>query len=97
MITGFDNQYLAYVYEFNIYLEDFQSGETTQLTFDGSEDIINGTFDWAYEEEFGKRDGFSWSPDAKQIAFWQLDAMRNCYPCSIQRWEKSLRQQKSGW
>ncbi|MGB0524680.1 MAG: DPP IV N-terminal domain-containing protein [Flammeovirgaceae bacterium] len=69
-----NNQYVAYVHKFNLYQEDFQSGTVTQLTFDGSRTIINGTFDWAYEEEFGKRDGFAWSPDAAHIAFWQLDA-----------------------
>jgi dipeptidyl-peptidase-4 len=36
--------------------------------------LINGTFDWAYEEEFACRDGFQWSPDSKRIAFWQIDA-----------------------
>lgn len=69
-----DNQFVAYVQKFNIYKEDFKTGKVTQLTYDGNGDIINGTFDWVYEEEFGKRDGFSWSPDAKNIAFWQLDA-----------------------
>jgi len=36
--------------------------------------LINGTFDWAYEEEFACRDGFQWSPDGERIAFWQIDA-----------------------
>jgi dipeptidyl-peptidase 4 len=52
-----DNKYIAYVQDFNIYKEDFSTGKITQLTFDGTGEIINGTFDWAYEEEFGKRDG----------------------------------------
>ncbi len=69
-----DNQFVAYVHHFNIYKEDFQTGELTQLTEDGTGDIINGTFDWVYEEEFGMRDGFMWSPDASKIAFWQLNA-----------------------
>lgn len=69
-----DNSFVAYVSEFNVYKEDFKSGEVTQLTEDGDGDIINGTFDWVYEEEFGARDGFDWSPDAKKIAYWQLDA-----------------------
>ena len=59
---------------FNLYREDYSTGRTTQLTFDGSQDIINGTFDWVYEEEFGCRDGFRWSPDGQYISFWQLDA-----------------------
>ena len=53
---------------------DFETGKIEQLTFDGNGDIINGTFDWVYEEEFGCRDGFRWSGNAKNIAFWQLDA-----------------------
>ena len=69
-----DNQYVAYVQGFNIYREDFSTAQVTQLTEDGDGEIINGTFDWVYEEEFGQRDGFSWSPDGRQIAFWQLDA-----------------------
>ena len=69
-----DNEFVAYVQNFNIYKENFENGEITQLTSDGTGDIINGTFDWVYEEEFGMRDGFMWSPDASKIAFWQLDA-----------------------
>ncbi|MDN3594148.1 S9 family peptidase [Zunongwangia endophytica] len=69
-----DNQFVAYVQDFNIYKENFKTGAITQLTKDGTGDIINGTFDWVYEEEFGMRDGFMWSPDATKIAFWQLDA-----------------------
>ncbi|NOQ92940.1 MAG: prolyl oligopeptidase family serine peptidase [Flavobacteriaceae bacterium] len=71
-----DNKYVAYVQGFNIYKEDFSTGEIQQLTFDGNGGVINGTFDWVYEEEFGKRDGFSWSPNAEHIAFWQLDASK---------------------
>ncbi|MDR8393365.1 S9 family peptidase [Aliifodinibius sp. S!AR15-10] len=65
---------VAYVREHNIYVEHLASGRITQLTHDGSEDIINGTFDWAYEEEFQIRDGFRWSPDGRSIAYWRLDA-----------------------
>jgi dipeptidyl-peptidase-4 len=64
----------AFVSGHNIYIQDLNSGEVTQLTFDGNEDIINGTFDWVYEEELSCRDGFRWSEDGKYIAFWQLDA-----------------------
>ncbi|MFC3879129.1 DPP IV N-terminal domain-containing protein [Algoriphagus namhaensis] len=69
-----DNTFVAYVHKFNLFRENFATGEIKQLTTDGTDKIINGTFDWAYEEEFGKRDGFSWSPDGKLIAYWQIDA-----------------------
>ncbi|MDT8435881.1 MAG: S9 family peptidase [Gemmatimonadota bacterium] len=65
---------VAYRREFDLYVEDLRSGEVTRLTDDGSRTIINGTFDWVYEEEFDARDGFRWSPDGRWIAFWQLDA-----------------------
>ncbi|MDR2040181.1 MAG: S9 family peptidase [Bacteroidales bacterium] len=68
-----DGNYVAYVSRNNIYVEDISSQKITQLTFDGSDAIINGTFDWMYEEEFSCRDGFRWSPDGKSIAYWQSD------------------------
>jgi dipeptidyl-peptidase-4 len=71
-----DNKFVFYVHEFNIYKENFNTNEITQLTKDGNGDIINGTFDWVYEEEFGKRDGFSLNPADKYLAFWQLDASK---------------------
>ena len=64
---------VAYVSKNNVYVEDLATSKITQLTHDGSETIVNGTFDWVYEEEFNCRDGFRWSPDGKHIAFWQSD------------------------
>ncbi|HOA39654.1 MAG TPA: DPP IV N-terminal domain-containing protein, partial [Flavihumibacter sp.] len=69
-----DGLKVAYVSDYNIYVEDLASGVITQLTKDGSRQHINGTFDWAYEEEFFCRDGFRWSPDSRNIAFWQINA-----------------------
>jgi dipeptidyl-peptidase-4 len=69
-----DGTKAAYSSEHNLYVEDLASGVITPLTSDGAFRIINGTFDWAYEEEFSCRDGFRWSPDSKSIAYWQIDA-----------------------
>jgi dipeptidyl-peptidase-4 len=71
-----DGNKVAYVSGHNIYVEDIASQEIKQLTKDGTERLINGTFDWAYEEEFDCRDGFRWSPDSKHIAYWQIDAKK---------------------
>jgi Dipeptidyl aminopeptidases/acylaminoacyl-peptidases len=68
-----DGSKVAYVSEYNLYVEDLASGDMKQLTQDGNRKFINGTFDWVYEEEFFCRDGFRWSPNSKQIAFWQID------------------------
>jgi dipeptidyl-peptidase 4 len=71
-----DGKKAAYVSEHNLYVEDVVSGATKRLTNDGTRKLINGTFDWVYEEEFGCRDGFRWSPDGNKIAFWQVNATK---------------------
>lgn len=69
-----DGNKAAYVSGHNLYIEELGSGTIIPLTTDGTDRIIHGTFDWAYEEEFGCRDGFRWSPDGERIAYWTIDA-----------------------
>ena len=64
---------VAFVMQNNIYVQDLSSFTVSALTSDGSDTIVNGTFDWVNEEEFFLRDGFRWSPNGKHIAYWQLD------------------------
>lgn len=72
-----DGSRVAYVRENNVYVEDLTGDfKIKKLTTDGSRYIVNGTFDWVYEEELFCRDGFRWSPDSKQIAYWQLNSER---------------------
>lgn len=70
-----DGQRVAYVSRNNIYIEPATAAEAAprQLTPDGCDYIVNGTFDWVYEEEFSCRDGFRFSPDSRFIAYWQSD------------------------
>lgn len=68
-----DGKMVGFLYKNNIYAQNLESGKLEQLTSDGNDQIINGTFDWVYEEELNCRDGFRWSPDSKKIAFWQMD------------------------
>jgi dipeptidyl-peptidase 4 len=73
-----DNGKVGFVIKNNLYVQILSDlpakRKILQLTHDGSITIINGTFDWAYEEELGLQDGFRWSPDSEHIAYWQLDA-----------------------
>ena len=68
-----DGTKVAYVSKNNIYLEDcnLETANRRQITTDGNDTIVNGTFDWVYEEEFDCRDGFRWSGDSRYIAFWR--------------------------
>jgi dipeptidyl-peptidase-4 len=68
-----DGSRIAYVQEHNLYVQDLRNLEVTALTTNGNSTLINGTFDWVYEEELGLRNGFRWSPDSRRVAYWQLD------------------------
>jgi dipeptidyl-peptidase 4 len=68
-----DGLKVAYVSKQNVYVENIETGKIIPVTSDGGGNIINGTFDWVYEEELDCRDGFRWSPDSKKIAYWQSD------------------------
>lgn len=68
-----DGTKVAYVYKNNLYVENLKDSTVRQLTFDGNDEIINGQFDWVYEEELHQQDGWRWSPDSKSLAYWQFD------------------------
>ncbi len=68
-----DGSRIAFVRANDLWVKELRSGAETRLTVDGSDDIINGTTDWVYEEELGLRDAFRWSPDSKRLAFWRFD------------------------
>ena len=56
-----DGSKVAYGSDTTLYVEDLASGEIKKLTdSNGTKKLINGTFDWVYEEEFFCRDGFRW-------------------------------------
>jgi len=71
-----DGSRVGFVRNNDLFVVDLATGRETQLTTDGSDVVVNGTFDWVYEEELGLQDGWRWSPDGKRIAFWRLDQSR---------------------
>ncbi len=68
-----NGKFISFVRNNNLFIYEISTGTFKQLTFDGSEVILNGLFDWVYEEEFSIIDGYEWSPDSRFIAFWRLD------------------------
>lgn len=58
----------------NLYWVDLETGVETAITTDGKwNEIINGSSDWVYEEEFGFSKAWFWSPDGNRIAFYRFD------------------------
>ncbi len=69
-----DGKMVAFVRDNNLFVYTIATDEEKQITTDGKlNNIINGTTDWVYEEEFGITQGFYWSPDSKKIAFFRFD------------------------
>ncbi len=70
-----DENLIAYTKDNNLFVNN--NGLETQLTFDGSDVILNGYASWVYYEEILGRTShyraFYWSPDSKQISFLQFD------------------------
>ena len=61
----------------NLWAYDIASKKSRQLTTDGAwNEIINGTTDWVYEEEFGLTTAYAISPDSRTVAFLRFDESR---------------------
>mgnify|MGYP001221517318 CR=1 FL=1 len=81
-----DSKKVAFVRNNNVFVVDIETLKETQLTFDGTEDIINGHSDWVYEEEFSLINGIDWSSDSKQVAFYRFD-QRPVPSLQIAKWD----------
>ena len=69
---------LAFVKEDNLYVTDAQ-GNTSQLTTDGSRDIVYGQS--VHRNEFGIEGGLFWNPQGTRLAFYRMDqSMVTDYP-----------------
>lgn len=61
----------------DLYLYDLNQGQTRRLTCNGAwNQIINGTTDWVYEEEFGFTKAYAFSPDSRRVAYLRFDESR---------------------
>ncbi len=82
-----DGSKVAYVFENNLYYKDLAADKIHQVTHDGKvNEIINGSSDWVYEEEFRLTKAFFWSPDSKKLAYYVFDESR-VREFTLQRWD----------
>ena len=69
-----DGKRVAFVRDNNLFVTDLATMVETAVTSNGvKNNLINGSTDWVYEEEFSFAQGFFWSPDSRQIAFYTFD------------------------
>ncbi|MFO7851291.1 MAG: S9 family peptidase [Bacteroidota bacterium] len=68
-----DGKKVGYGKDGDLYEFVFETGEHIRFTDDAREQVYNGRFGWAQEEEFGLVQGWSWSNDSRYIAYWQSD------------------------
>lgn len=72
-----DSTKLAFTRANNLWIVDIASKKETQLTFDGTDLILNGYASWVYYEEILGRPSmycaFWWSPDSQKIGFYRFD------------------------
>lgn len=69
-----DGKKIAYIHNNNIFVKNLEDNFVFPVTTDGkTNEIINGTTDWVYEEEFAITQAFDWSPDSRYIAFLKFD------------------------
>jgi dipeptidyl-peptidase-4 len=65
---------VAFVFDNNLYIKNLKDGNVDQVTTDGAfNEVINGSADWVYEEEFGFTKAFQWSTDGKYVAYYRFD------------------------
>jgi dipeptidyl-peptidase-4 len=76
-----DGTQVLYRSQSNLYVLDLGSKRVRQLTSDGTPTLLNGQLDWVYPEELSIHTATWWSPDSKQIAYFQFDVSKEfMYP-----------------
>lgn len=72
-----DGTTLAYAQNNNLYLYNIATQAVTAITDDGRwNEVINGTSDWVYEEEYGFTKAYAFSADGAKIAYLRFDESR---------------------
>ena len=72
-----DGRRIAYSDRNDLYVYDIETQHSQRITDDGRwNEVINGTTDWVYEEEFGITRAYAFSPDGQKLAYLRFDESR---------------------
>lgn len=64
---------IAYVRDNELYVQSLDNGRERQLTDSATETIRNATASFVVQEELGRSTGYWLSPDARRVAYTQID------------------------
>lgn len=83
-----DGSKVAFVRANNLFYISLNDMKEVQVTTDGKfNEIINGSTDWVYEEEFGFTTAFFWSPDNNKLAYYRFDESK-VKEYNMQKWNQ---------
>lgn len=69
-----DGKLIVYSDRNDLWVYDIAAQRSRRLTDDGAwNEVINGTTDWVYEEEFGRTQAYACSPDSRSVAYLRFD------------------------
>jgi len=70
-----DSKKIAFVREGNLYVKNLETGMVDAVSTDGSMkgQMLFGMADALYEDNFGMRQAYQWSPDGEYIAYLRFD------------------------
>ncbi len=69
-----DDSKIAYIKSNNLYYKDLQTFKEVAITKDGKwNQIINGSPDWSYEEEFDCKELYQWNSKSDKIVYLKFD------------------------
>ncbi|NVN95115.1 MAG: S9 family peptidase [Bacteroidetes bacterium] len=69
-----DGNKIAFARNNNMFVKNLTDNKELQITTDGlNNNIIYGSTDWVYEEEFSFTKAFFWSPDGSKLAYYRFD------------------------
>lgn len=69
-----DGSKIAFTRNNNLFVKNLTDNKETQITNDGLiNNIIYGSTDWVYEEEFSFSKAFFWSSDGSKLAYYRFD------------------------
>lgn len=68
-----DDRYISYVKDHDLYVCDWQSGQVTQITTGGTDELSHAEAEFVAQEEMGRHTGYWWSPDSTMLVYQETD------------------------